>query len=699
MKTTKLLLISFLFLAINSFSQKYAPVDFYLVDSLEIKYVSEKDKGLIDSLVHLYHSTKNDTDKIKCIVKLVEECYDDNVWPKYNLFLHELSKNKIQKSSENQAELFYKKIYAGSLNNLGYYYKNLGDIVLALGYYYKALKIQEEIKDDYGIAYTYNNIGVVYMNQGDQKMAVNFYKKCLKIQEDIKDVKGVANSLNNLGYIYKTNGDINRALEYYIRSLNTRRKINDLLGVANSLNNIGIIYKQEGNLEKALEYYEESKQIREKIGDKKGVSFIENNIGNIYYAKGDYNSALKFGMRSLELSKEMGYAENVKNAANLLSKVYEKKGDGIKALEMFRLFVLMKDSIINSESEKALIEQQTKYEFEKQKTIDDAEHEKQMLLSIEEEEKQKLISYSIAGGLSLVIIFSLFLYNRLQITRRQKLEIANQHLLLEESHKEITDSIEYAKWLQDAILPSKDDLNKELKDGFVFYQPKNVVSGDFYWLEKVENRIYFAVADCTGHGVPGALVSVVCSNALNRCVNEFSIVEPAEILNKTRALVIETFAKSNKNVKDGMDIALCLIEGKKLTFSGANNPLWLIRNKEHLLKGQFDENNVVQNEKKALIEFKPTKQSIGFSDRMDLFSQESFELQKGDNLYVFSDGLADQFGGEKGKKIMQKPFKMKLLELSENTMDQQKLLLSQYFNNWKGNLEQIDDVCVIGVKI
>ncbi len=251
-------------------------------------------------------------------------------------------------------------------------------------------------------------------------------------------------------------------------------------------------------------------------------------------------------------------------------------------------------------------------------------------------------------------------------------------------NRDITDSIQYAKRIQTAILPTKKLIKETLPESFILYLPKDIVAGDFYWMEKNKNGVFFAAADCTGHGVPGAMVSVVCNSALNRSVREFQLTNPADILNKTREFVIETFEKSEANIKDGMDIALCNLKEEagswKLQYAGANNPLWIIRNNE-------------------LIETKGDKQPIGKFMKNQPFTNHTLNLQKGDIIYLLTDGFPDQFGGEKGKKYKYKPLKDKLLSISSLPLEEQKQMLYKEFIEWKGDLEQIDDICLMGVKV
>lgn len=271
---------------------------------------------------------------------------------------------------------------------------------------------------------------------------------------------------------------------------------------------------------------------------------------------------------------------------------------------------------------------------------------------------------------------------------KQKQEAEYQKNIAIEKQKEITDSIAYAKKIQEAILPDEQLINYCLPNSFIFYLPKDIVAGDFYWVEPL-NRNYseflFAAADCTGHGVPGAMVSVVCNNALNRSVREYELSSPGRILDKTRDLVVEQFNKNSINeqgIKDGMDISLCKVnrEELKLEWAGANNPIWIYR------QGK-------------LIEVKGDKQPVGQFHINKPFSTHEIALESNDVLYVFSDGYADQFGGEKGKKFKSSSLKKLLKEIGHMPLDTQLHLIRDNFMKWKGENEQIDDVCMIGMRV
>ncbi len=267
-----------------------------------------------------------------------------------------------------------------------------------------------------------------------------------------------------------------------------------------------------------------------------------------------------------------------------------------------------------------------------------------------------------------------------QKVKERTAEVEAKKEELEIKNREITDSIVYAKRIQTAILPEGDFIREQLPDSFVLYQPKDIVAGDFYWMEKTKEGLLFAVADCTGHGVPGAMVSVVCCHALNQSVREFNKRLPGEILDKTRELVIHEFNTGQEVVRDGMDIALCLLNGKHLRYAGANNPVWIVRNGE-------------------VLQLEPTKQPVGQHARSSPFETKDVHLAFGDTVYLFSDGYADQFGGEKAKKFKSSNLKKLLLSIQHLPISQHADKLTEMLEKWRGSLEQVDDVCVFGFRV
>jgi serine phosphatase RsbU (regulator of sigma subunit) len=308
---------------------------------------------------------------------------------------------------------------------------------------------------------------------------------------------------------------------------------------------------------------------------------------------------------------------------------------------------------------------------------------------------QKTIRFFLISGLLIVIILSFFIYlnyKHKQIANKnleaKNILIEKQKAEVEKKNLEILDSIEYAKRIQTTILPPPKVVKKYLDDSFILYLPKDIVAGDFYWMESVGDWVLFAACDCTGHGVPGALVSVVCHNALNRAVKEYNKIMPAEILDCVAELVLENFS-SDDDVKDGMDASVCALNTAtgELFWAGANNPLWLVRHAE------------LNSSPVEITEYKPNKQPIGkFDDRVP-YTNNKIEITKGDTIYLFTDGYADQFGGERGKKLTKAKFKEAILNMQQLNLDEQKKYLLDLHLNYKGNLGQVDDICVIGVRV
>jgi len=245
---------------------------------------------------------------------------------------------------------------------------------------------------------------------------------------------------------------------------------------------------------------------------------------------------------------------------------------------------------------------------------------------------------------------------------------------------EIRDSYEYARRIQDSILPLEANLRNVFPESFILYLPKDIVSGDFYWIEEVNDVVLFAVADCTGHGVPGAMLTLLCHNALNKSLKEYGLLNPGHILDKTMEIISESVQKEGNTILDGMDICICTLTENSLQYSGANNPLWIIHDE-------------------ALSEYKATKQSISFAENPVPFTTDTINLNAGDIIYLFTDGFGDQFGGSKDKKYKTKKLKDLLLSIHKKNLDDQKKYLLKEFNNWKGTGSQTDDICLLGVKL
>jgi tetratricopeptide (TPR) repeat protein len=586
------------------------------------------------------------------------------------------------------------------LGNIGSVYHNLSNYSKALDYYFKSLKLDEELGNKKGVAFDYVNIGVVYFDQSNYEKAKDYYLKSLKMAEEMNDSNLMAINLGNIGNIYGAQLDYTEALDYYFRALRYTEAMKDIQGVTINLGNIATIYKDLKKYDSAMNFYLRALKQAEDIGDKNSTALNLINIGLLYTITCRYESAEIYLKKALELSKKIGTLEYEKTNYRLLSRLDSLRGNYRGALENFQWYIKMRDSIDNVELQKEQIRIETQYEFDKREAIAIAEQEKKEAIAAAENKKQAIVRNSLTGGFILMFLLALIIYKNYIRKQKDNLIITHQKFQVETKNREILDSINYAKRIQTAILPPVREIKKHLVDSFILYLPKDIVAGDFYWMDSPSTEesgqgaeVFIAACDCTGHGVPGAMVSVVCNNALNRAVNEFGERLPGKIFDKARELVLENFEKSDEEVKDGMDASLCAldIKNKKLLWAGANNPLWIIRKNspspEELGLGA------------EVIEYKPDKQPIGKGYDNKPFTTHEISLQEGDIIYLFTDGYADQFGGEKGKKMTKARFREFVLSIAHQSMEQQREALLKFHDEYRGNEEQVDDICVIGVRV
>ncbi|CAN5568201.1 hypothetical protein BH10BAC1_BH10BAC1_12290 [soil metagenome] len=593
-----------------------------------------------------------------------------------------------------------KKAMGNTLCNLGNVFLEMGNYSDAIDRYTQSMKLAEEIGNKNLVAANLANISIICFSQGDYKKSMEYNTKNLKIVEELGDKYSMSYSYRNIGKVHEVKGEFQKAIYAYTKAYNLSDESQDESGKAYCLNYLGNVFLEMKDYEKALEYFFRSLAVAEKLNDKYGIAENLDHIGNCYYEKKEYGKAIEYCKKSLALTEKTDMVLLRRNASKSLYSIYKKTNSFQQALQMHEYFTNIKDTILSDDNRKGVLKKEIQYKYEKQSLADSLSYnQKQKLNELEHTaqlDNEKHQRYILYGGL----IFALLLggvsfrgYHRKKrdndIISSQKKLVEMQKDIVEEKQKEIIDSISYAKRIQNAILPSTRFVKNHFPDSFVLYKPKDIVAGDFYWMEIANNKTIIVVADCTGHGVPGALVSVVCSNALNRAVKEFGLNKPGEILNKVKDLVIETFNKNEEEVKDGMDISLLTIQttfhlknNEKINcqWAGANNPLWIIRNTE-------------------LIEYKADKQPIGQYVDAHPFTTHSIELQKGDAIYLFTDGYQDQFGEANSKKFKSAQMKKMFLNIQDKSMENQKIVIEETFKNWKGSFEQVDDICIIGIRI
>ncbi|MEK6616342.1 MAG: SpoIIE family protein phosphatase, partial [Bacteroidota bacterium] len=458
-------------------------------------------------------------------------------------------------------------------------------------------------------------------------------------------------------------------------------------------NNIGNVYWELNDFLQALSYLNKSLELYKQLGSQSGIATTLNSLATHFQRQKDFNQSAKYALSALAIADSINDAEQIKNATEILSNDYFDLKQFKKSLFYYKRFSAVKDTITNVEGAKKLAQKESQMEYEQREQKLKSEQDQKDKDALAEKRKQEIIKWSVSGGLLLVVVFAGFIFRSLRITSKQKSLIEKQKLLVdeqkqlvEEKNKDITDSIHYAKRIQRALLASDTLLNKNLPEYFVFYKPKDIVSGDFYWAAFVNGKFLIITADCTGHGVPGAFMSLLNISLLNEITLQRKITQPDLILNEIREHIISTLNPEGTETesKDGMDCMLCTFDfiNNKLEFSAANNPLWIVKNGETEIQ-----------------EFKPDKQPVGFHSVYKPFTLQSTSLEKGDIIYSFTDGFADQFGGSKGKKFKYKQLEDILLTHSHLPMREQKNILNKTFEQWKGNLEQIDDVLVIGVRV
>jgi tetratricopeptide (TPR) repeat protein len=627
------------------------------------------------------------------------------------------------RSLKIEEELGNRQGVAMSLNNLGIVYHSTANYPKAIEYHTRSLGIKESLGDEKGVGVSLNNIGLIYQVQQEYEKALEYFEKSMEIKLKLEDYKGVAYAYSNLGTVYFNKNQFSKAEEFYQKSLAMRNEIGDKIGLITTHNNLGALYQEQNKYKEAMSSHNEALKIAEEIGNKEGIAYSMLNIGSLYKSLGEVDKSIEFAKKSYDLARELGSVLHLRNATLLLFENLSKKGSYKEALDMYMQHIVMRDSINKEDNKGAVLKKEMEYLFqkerdeaEKQKVLSEMQYEKQLAISKAEKQRQRFVTIIITLGLVLLLVFSVLVYNRLRVTNKQKKTIEFQKNLVEEKQKEILDSIHYAKHIQEALLKDGKIISAFLPPHFIIFNPKDIVSGDFYWTIQRDNQIYIAVADCTGHGVPGAFLTMLGTAFLNEITAKSQNLSPANILDELRNKFVKELNQTESLFasKDGMDVSLVALQQVDgvsaesdynlhnqthtlLNWAGANNPLWIITNENRTELSSFQYLNGVND--KTLYEIKADKQPIGYDDGMTPFKNHEFQLKQGDLIYLFSDGFQDQFGGDNNKKFKASRFKELLLANCEKPMEEQKKLIVQTFEDWRGDFEQVDDICIIGLRL
>jgi serine phosphatase RsbU (regulator of sigma subunit) len=593
------------------------------------------------------------------------------------------------------------------------------DIELAIRWTNEALKIAEDLGDGERSARAKNYLGLFFMITGKNgeaidyaEQAVTFFRNAgpnnegeafglytlgsvhyktahhekglallfqsLEIYQVLGDKANESRTLKAIGYIYEIFDDYDNAIKNYLKCVEISNEIGDKNGESNACNPLSGIYLKQDNLEKADELIERSIRLKRETGDVRGIAFAYYGKGKVLFAQKKYQEAEEYINQSLHLHIEMGDPLGEGLAKQKLGKVFLASGDLEKAEEQTKMALEIGEKIKNNDIiydalfQLYLIAKNRNQIALSLKYFEQYHRVKETVLNMESSGKIKAREAIHNAELS---------GKETEIERLKNIELKKAHDEIATQNREIMHSIKYARRIQQAILPSAQRWKSEFPNSFSIFIPRDIVSGDFYWLKKKGQKVLFSVVDCTGHGVPGAMLSMVGYNGLNQLVDRLNITKPSYLLDNLCGFMSLAFRSDEHDIKDGMDMAMCCYNKENFTleYAGANNPLYLIR------KGE-------------LIEYKANKQPIGNYSELSSFDNHVITLEDRDRVYLLSDGYADQFGGPNLRKFKSGTLKKLLIDIQDQPMEKQQQILSGRFEEWRGDYFQVDDVCLIGIE-
>ncbi len=640
---------------------------------------SEKLKELMNEM----QAEKNDTLKVKKMILLSE-------------FLFKSDYAQAVKYSEEGMRLACKynrtDLQISALNSFADLYWYSADYDKSFSYYFRAYQLADSIHDKGEVSRSLYNLGWLSCIEQKNYKDIGYLYRSLQIAKELKHVGAQMRVFNALGTCYSSmfkakndKRDFDSAVHYYNAGIELGRNSKDQMDHVSSYYvnlcdlyfGIGEFYTARGYANQAMDYYRS-------LDDTVDVVYVIFKMAQCDFEFGKQDQALRIYKSSYDLFVKQGYKEAEIEALHSLASGNYRVKNYKDAYDYYEKYIKLKTEIDEHSYSTTL------KGMENSNSLDRAKASVMQLQQIKEIEelknKKKTIYLSVLGGVGIVIfVIAYLLFRQNKLRQLTNLKLTEQNKIINEKKREIEQSIEYAQGIQTVFLPSEEELKLLLRDNFILYKPKDVVSGDFYWYMATDNGILLACADCTGHGVPGALMSMVGINTLQQLCVERKILSPGLILKYLNAEIKNSLKQNTDESKqrDGMDIVLIHLDPtmRKLTFAGANRPLYIIRNRE-------------------VTEYKATKHAIGGFTKYDQnFEETKIELEGGDFICLSTDGYADQFGGPNGKKLMTKKLKELLSEVSFFGANEQKTKLEEAFNNWKGDHAQIDDVCIIGLKV
>ncbi|MFT7614999.1 MAG: serine phosphatase RsbU (regulator of sigma subunit)/Tfp pilus assembly protein PilF, partial [Parvicellaceae bacterium] len=556
----------------------------------------------------------------------------------------------------------------------------------SIQYCVKALRVADRMGDKVKQAVTYNQFGINYDYQEMWAEANVNYNKALKLYTEADNQTGISFSLNNLGVIFDLQGIYDSAIFYYEQSMVIDLQLKDSVSVAGSYLNIGLIKIREGKFNEAEELFLNAEKIYLSHKDNENLEACYNNLSELYRDMNQLDRMIFYNEKSRVVAEKLGNLNHVLDTYEVLILAYNQVGDHEEAFNYARAKEILKDSIRNNNVTKEIRELIQKYKTEK--NLQEIDH--QRLINTEQQESlfwKDVTVYGVSIAIVVLLIMGIFLLltskktrlvNTQLIESKRELFLRQKHI--EQQNNDIKASIRYASDTQNSILPTDQILRNMIGDYFLLYMPKDIVSGDFYWAKEVNGKKLIAIADCTGHGVPGAFVSIMCSNVMDHIVGQ-GITDPGELLSRANIEIKKGLKAESSSTKDGMDVVIICQEKESVTFAGAMNSLYCYSGNE-------------------LHEYIADMYSIAGStpDSFE-FKTQKVKVNKGDTIYMSTDGFQDQFGGEKGKKFMRRRMKELFIKgAGLSTLEKEKLFLDA-FHSWRKDYNQVDDICILGIEI
>lgn len=587
----------------------------------------------------------------------------------------------------------FAELFSHACNSLGTAYYMKGFHSICLDYYFKALRIDERMKDSSDIAADLNNIGNIYLVQAKYDKAYEYFSGALKLRYNLNDTRGIGNALLNIANLYISQSDYEPALVHARKALGIFDSLNDKEKLVAIYSTMGTISNNIGISGEALGYYTKALHLAKEINDLQSECILSLNLGNIFSQEGKTGKSILYYEDAVSIAQDIDYLEGLSSAFEKLYLTYEGMKMYEESFQYYKLFVYMRDSLQRKENIEALVKNEMEYKYEKEREMARMEQEKKDLLATEREKQQNLVLIILMILFSGVLVVAFLIYRSYREKKKANSELNQKNKIIEQQNRDITDSIEYAMRIQGAMTNTEYLFTKYHLDYFIVYFPKHIVSGDFYYLTPVpaengsesKSTYMIATADSTGHGVPGAFMSLIGIMLLDEIIVQKKIMQPDKVLDMMRDEIIKILNPEGRTEKtyDGMDMVLCKFDFERMSleFAAANNPLYIIRRGE-------------------ITDYRPDKMPVGlYFGNEKPYTPYSVPLQKGDIIYTITDGYPDQLGGPKGKKLKYSAMKELFVSVHHLTMKEQKKKIEETFRKWKGEYEQTDDICIVGIRV